>query len=226
MSDMLLNFLSEYLEQPKVVTLSELSIGERERLPPIWRNVLERDDEKLERILHNWSFIKDELALVYDYLCENLVSLDLTYFNDEYHLIYGIKSAQGETLYYQGTNPKFSNQNDYLSRMPNKLKQFYNLHNGWFYLASGSMGISPLDELFRLDEYEWEIEQNSDFKSLALDLNRFISIFSNGMGAHIAFDEQLGEFKSIIWWSNDMPTMDIEFWPTLDTWIRLGFDDD
>jgi hypothetical protein len=44
------------------------------------------------------------------------------------------------------------------------------------------------------------------------------------MGGHISFDERLGELKSMIWWAEEKPTLNIDLWPTLDAWIKLSFD--
>ncbi len=226
MENILLDFLSDYVEEPKVVSYCDLGSIEKQKIPQTWLNILSDEKRKIEKLKKQWATFEGVLSLVYEYICDNLISLDLVFFNDRYHLVYGLKSEyEEEVLYYQASNPKDIQDTDYLKLLPEKLKQFYLFQDGWVYLASGTMGIMPIEEIFRLSEYDWEIEESNEFDSLTVNLESSIAIFSNGMGGYISFDERMGELKSMIWWATEFPTFNIEFWPTLDTWIRLGFDD-
>lgn len=225
MENCLINFLNDYVEKPSVLLLSDLNEIEIQKLPRVWISILSNENKKLDTIKKEWSQFKDDLSLVYEYICNNLISLDLAFFDDNYHLIYGLKSTNdGEILYYQASNPKNILNHNNFNKMPEQLKKFYSLQNGWFYLASGTMGIMPIEETFHLNEYDWEILENSELDFSSINLKNNIAIFSNGMGGHISFDERLGELKSMIWWSEEEPTLDIDFWAVLDTWIRFGFD--
>ncbi|REL26562.1 hypothetical protein DXX93_08195 [Thalassotalea euphylliae] len=134
MKNDLLNFLNDYVEDPKIIPYFELNPSDKDKLPKRWLQILENEDEKIQRALEEWAEFKEELKLVYEYLVENLVSLDLAYFNENYHLIYGLRSGNGkEILYYQSSNPKGVEKQERYRNLTTRFQSFYRFQNGWYY---------------------------------------------------------------------------------------------
>ncbi len=226
MNNNLLTFLHDFVDDAKVINISSLPQSEKDKIPLTWINIFEDKDKAISNTLKLWEKFQFNLELVYEYLVTNLVSIDLAHYNNNYHLVFGLKSSSGDDiLYYHSLNPQGISSHDNFKVIPNQLAAFYNVFNGWVDLASDSMGISPVQNIHNLEDYDWEILERIEIDPENLLKNSF-AVFSNGMGGYICIDKVMGLYKPLIWWAEEPPTYEIDFWPTIDTWIRLGFDDD
>lgn len=96
------------------------------------------------------------LSNTIQYLEENMVNLELIQYRDKYSLLYTIKTANGSVSYYKGRNPACRRMPEELQdrrkELPPTIRAFYeNLHDGFFYYASESMGLLPLQDV--VDEW-------------------------------------------------------------------------
>ena len=111
--------------------------------------------------------------------------------------------------------------------LPKTLKSFYDeLHNGWFHLPSASLGPAPLESFFFLSEEEWGIfdEIGTD---LTINLGAMLAVFTNGAGGYLCVDTEsepiyTDDPKSIIWWNDEPPDLDVDFWGVMDAWTSIG----
>lgn len=227
--DTLLDYLKKYTKNPKLIELNQLSKENRDSLPDYWIEILSAEPKKRPKIaLSYWNEFKEELDQVIEYLEKNLISVDLIHHAFGFCLLYGIKSANtSKILYYEGRNPKTKKANADLMRhwelLPNSLKNFYDkLHNGWYYLASGSMGLSPIEDCFFLDEEDWEIAEK--IEELPIKLENTLAIYTNGMGGYICIEFKENTKDCLLWWSSKPPKLNLELWPVIDSWTAIGFE--
>lgn len=151
--------------------------------------------------------------------------------NDSYSILYTIKNRLGEELYYEGRIPQTSFDNEELRKswgeVPVKIREFYeNVHNGFYYYASGAMGLVSLEDVAFLgdDDFDWSIIDDLE-EPLQIDLNTSFGFFSNGMGSYIAIDyKNCNNDNATLWSANDQPEYHINFWDYVDEWIVIGFE--
>ncbi|MOA16994.1 hypothetical protein D3C78_1372300 [compost metagenome] len=95
-----------------------------------------------------------ELSITISYLSENLEDIDLLEiqgrYSTRYSILYTIKKPDGSITYYEGRNPNEEFNNPELEKswdkIPDSIRKFYeNVHNGFYYYASVSMGLEPLE---------------------------------------------------------------------------------
>ena len=223
MSKDLLLFLDSYVNNAKIIEVTELSSDELNKIPYIWLNLFKNKNDVLSSTLLLWEKLSLNLQLVYEYLKANLTSVDLVFYNNEYHLVFGLLSSSGKrVLYYHSHNPKNIQLSPIYHYLPADLKTFYQYFNGWNYLASESMGFLSINDIYSLDEYDWEILESN---SINIRLDENFVVFENGDSGHICISNDGDLSKSLLWWLEEASILGIDFWPTIDTWIRLGFDD-
>lgn len=227
-TDNLIGYLSKYIADPKLITLDHFS--DKSALPDSWLEILSlKGKERVSKALTYWSHFKEEFEQVVEYLEQNLVSIDLIHSGFGYSLLYGIKSSSGSRiLYYEGRNPKTKSINPLVEKvwdlLPESIRNFYDeLHNGWFYLASGSMGLSPVEDFFFLDEEDWAIVEELD--DLSLDLEEILALYTNGMGGYVCLEFKNDGADCLLWWNSKAPTLNLEFWAVVDSWTAMGFED-
>lgn len=229
-NDSLMTYLEKYISAPKILTLEQLSDNDKKALPNSWLDILSHNGKtRCSKALSYWSEFKTELEQVIEYLEKNLVSVDLISHEPGYSLVYGVKSSSGsDTIYYEGRNPKEKSiPNNVLkvwNLIPESITKFYDeVHNGWFDLASRSMGLSPVEKFFFLDEDEWSIID--ELNNLTVDLEKTLALYSNGMGGYLCLELTKKGNNALLWFSSEEPMEDLDFWPMADTWTVMGFED-
>jgi hypothetical protein len=107
-------------------------------------------------------------------------------------------------------------------RLPANFKEFYNsLHNGWYYLASNSLGPSPTDDFFILDDLEWGILET--IGDPGCDLKKLLAVYTNGMGGYVALNiEGKRACGDVLWWKDKPPRLNIDAWAVIDAWTEIG----
>lgn len=200
------------------------------KIPEKWWEVLMEKDFaiKKNKVIKIWNDVSGiELRNTIQYLSENLVSLDLLYDGTIYSLLYGIEAGDGDIAYYEGKFGLDLNKNSELKSrwkdMPKSIQRFYeDLHNGFYYYASHSMGLVPEDEITYLAEYDWGILDELK-ESVEVDMASSFGFFSNGMGAYVVIDSNncLDE-EATLWFKDRKPKYGVNFWDIVDEWIVLG----
>jgi hypothetical protein len=56
-------------------------------------------------------------------------------------------------------------------------------------------------------------------------METMLAVFTNGAGGYLCMDttpESADSHKSIIWWDDEPPDLDVDFWGVMDAWIKIG----
>lgn len=225
----LLGYLKEYVADPRILSLDQLSKNEKNILPSSWIDILSSsNNERINKAINYWIKFEVEFEQVVEYLKDNLVSIDLIHHGFGYCLLYGVRSADKKrVLYYEGRNPKSKSIDPVVDsvwkNLPNKLKEFYDdFHNGWYYLASGSMGLSPVEDFFFLDEEDWGILD--EIGQSPINLEETLAVFTSGAGGYVCFEISNNSLSSLIWWNKQPPKLNVDFWAIVDSWTVMGFE--
>jgi hypothetical protein len=230
MPDTLLKYLEDYLHNPQILSLPEFNQMDIP-IPDLWGAILqERGRRRKEMLLEAWSYYQKELPGVYELLEERLERVELLHHRGGVSLLY-ILLSNGKTYCYEGRNPCQTSMRPEIKRvwrsLPKKLKSFYDeLHNGWFYLPSESLGPAPVESFFFLSEDEWGILDEIG-KDLRFNMETMLAVFTNGAGGYLCIDTASEPIdtdspKSIIWWHDGPPDLEIDFWGVMDAWTEIG----
>lgn len=207
------------------------NIEEIEEIPQAWKDILDAPgtEEKRKKVSELWKrFACPILSNTISYLENNLENIELIRYRGKYSLLYSLKSSNDNVVYYEGGNPKKEKLPDEVQKrwndFPATIKTFYeNLHNGFFYYASGSMGILPLEDIFLLGDEDWGILDELK-EPLKISLDNTFGIFASGMGGYVAVDlSDCGNDKATLWFTSHQPRYDLNFWDLVDEWMVIGF---
>ena len=195
-------------------------------IPSYWFEALseENSKDKVEKIINMWeNILGNELSNTINYLKQNLRDIDLVKIGKNFFLFYSIATQNGEELYYLGGIPmdyKDSVDEANGKIIPQLMKKFYTqLHNGFYDYCSKSMGLVEFENITCLADDEWGILEDNE-NPLEININTTFSFFDNGMGGYVAMDFKT--CKSVIWFVDEQPIFDIQFWDVVDEWIVLG----
>lgn len=231
-----LDFLKRYTMKKDgyVRLISDVDISLINKLPDFWYDIFKEKDVKnrINILMNIWEAnLGTELSNTISYLREYLEDVELMEINGRLSILYTIRNRLGKILYYEGRNPMEDFNHEVLEKawnqIPNSIRIFYEkIHNGFYYYASGSMGLLSKDEVTYLgdDDLEWGIIE--DLKEpLQIDFKTSFGFFSNGMGTYIAIDYKNCEGgKATLWSTKNQPLYNINFWDFVDEWIVIGFD--
>lgn len=202
----------------------------KEYIPHKWIEALLVDNfiTKKKNAIQIWeNFVSQELSNTISYLKEYLVSLDVLFDGKECTLIYGIDSVQ-EIGYYEGKFMQNLDMNKPLKEqwynVPNSIKYFYEeVHNGFYYFVSQSMGLDPQKDITCIDKEDWSILETLNEKP-RIDLDTSFGFFSNGMGGYVVIDTNANSLDNAVLWFKDCdPKYKKNFWNFVDEWNVIGF---
>lgn len=223
-------FLARYHKNIKsITTIDEIN---NYLIPNEWYKAFSATNirEKINIILSVWKkYCGIELSNTISYLNENIVDIDFVEYDEKISIIYSIKTSEGEMEYYEGRNPNENFNNSKLeevwSKIPESLPNFYeNVHNGFYYYASEGMGLVPFESVTYFDDYEWGIIEDLE-EPLQIDLKTTFGFFKSGAGGYVAIDYESGNNNiGTLWFSNDQPEYNIDFWDVVDEWMVIGFE--
>lgn len=209
------------------IEIIDSSQAETAELPGEWVEIFKEDNmiKRKDKVVEIWKEnISNELPLLVGYLEKNIQTVDLIKSAGKYSMLYGIRMETGETDYFEGRSTKESVSHELLNGMPQKLKNFYlNVHNGFIYFYGGNLGILPVDKAAHFSEYEWEIIDELE-QPLELNLETTYGFFGNGGGDYLAVDyNNCEDDKATLWYHDDDPFYNINFWEEADSWITANF---
>lgn len=220
-----------YLQQyHKDIKLIHDPVKAIDNIPSSWVDILGENDKKkkISILLDSWSKnIFPCLQNTIMYLREYLDDVELIFYNENYSLLYTILNSNGEALYYEGRVPGKSGITDKLLLswpvLPSSIRTFYeHLHNGFYYYASESMGLLPLEDVVVFEDEDWGILDDLT-DPLQIHLPTTFGFFASGMGGYVALDSaDCDEGKSTLWFTNRQPKYNVNFWDVVDEWIVIG----
>ncbi|MHA6533125.1 SMI1/KNR4 family protein [Paenibacillus sp. BAC0078] len=229
-----LMYLKEYSNSLRIVPQDEINNINIEAIPITWREIFSETNIKrrIELILDLWSkYVGSELRNTISYLHDYLDNIELIEVDNVFSILYTVKNSKGKIMYYEGRNPKETTKNEELEEawghIPTSVRSFYgNVHNGFFYFASESMGLVPLESVTYLgdEDLEWSVIDELE-EPVQINLETSFGFFSNGMGSYVAIDYTNCNNNNSTFWSSKMkPKYNINFWSYVDEWIVIGFE--
>ena len=196
-----------------------LSASDEIKIPETWSFLLteENKDKKKSLVIERWSDFSTLLPKTLNILEELLDDVLLVVHQQQIKMVY-LLLVDEEYVLYVGNMPTTDSQ---FAILPDKLQHFYkHLHNGWFENISGGLGLLPIEKVRFLSQSEWGLPQEI---LQSTDLNQTYYVLHNGGNGYLCINiEDKENPKALIWWTNDAPKMDIDFWSYLDSWIEIG----
>lgn len=223
--DRALQYLSQYLSEPKLHSELRADDPLLADVPDWWRQVLlAPTGDRVGRTLSAWVAHRPQLASVFELLTTHLRAVTLLTDTTSTRLLYELEQG-GRVMYYAGGNPLGKTMSpsvrDVWDKLPADFRSFYDsLHNGWYYLASNSMGPSPTEDFFILDDLEWGILD--DIGDPGCDLKDLLAVYTNGMGGYVALSVGRREYGDVLWWKDKPPRLKIDAWAVIDSWTEIG----
>lgn len=202
--------------------LSEARIllaSDKIEIPEMWSFLLteEDKDKKKALVIERWSDFSTLLPKTLNILEELLDDVLLVFHQQQIKMVY-LLLVDEEYVLYVGNMPT---TDSHIAILPDKLQHFYkHLHNGWFENISDGLGLLPIEKVRFLSQSEWGLPQEI---LQSTDLNQTYYVLHNGGNGYLCINiEDKENPKALIWWTNDAPKMDIDFWSYLDSWIEIG----
>ena len=196
-----------------------LSASDEIKIPETWSFLLteENKDKKKALVIERWSDFSSLLPKTLHLLEELLEDVFLVFHQQQIKMVY-LLLVDEEYVLYIGNMPT---TDSHIAILPDKLQHFYkHLHNGWFENISGGLGLLPIEKVRFLSQSEWGLPQEI---LQSTDLNQTYYVLHNGGNGYLCINiEDKENPKALIWWTNDAPKMDIDFWSYLDSWIEIG----
>ncbi len=196
-----------------------LSASDEIKIPETWSFLLteENKDKKKALVIERWSYFSSLLPKTLHLLEELLEDVFLVVHQQKIKMVY-LLLVDEEYVLYVGNMPT---TDSHIAILPDKLQHFYkHLHNGWFENLSGGLGLLPIEKVRFLSQSEWGLPQEI---LQSTDLNQTYYVLHNGGNGFLCINiEDKENPKALIWWTNDAPKMNIDFWDYLDSWIEIG----
>ena len=227
----IIEHLAKHSHDTKIISKEYLS-HHKKFIPQKWFDILsEPNFETVKKnTLNLWrTIVGVELSNTISYMKDNLLSLDVLLTGTEYSLLYGIKYKQNKVSYYEGKLSldldKNINLKNNWTNVPQDIQKFYEeLHNGFYYHASRSMGLSSVDKItYFADQNFHIIEEHRELVEICLDTT--FGFFTNGIGGYVAIDTKLNSSdKAVLWIKDNPPKYNIKFWDFVDERIVIGME--
>ncbi len=226
MNDAAIDYVRKYLSGAEFVSLTDLSDREKGTLPKHWIDVLsKRGAERLKETLASWFRFRDVLPGLVDKLGAELQSVELLRHKGTLSLVYEV-NYNGKEIFYQSGNPITEKRSNTIERLwpllPQRVRDFYEFADGWYYLASHSMGLSAFADVFCLADEEWGILD--DIGPQPVNLEKTLALFTNGQFGYVCIDLGKANASGLVWWSDRAPKLDQDFWAVVDAWTVIGLE--
>lgn len=221
------DYLKKYDKSVNIIDVKDVDVSV---IPKYWLSVLNEEikEDRVKKVIGYWKLnFSLELSNTINFLESNLQDVILLESKGKYSLLYCIKNLADKIIYYQGFNPLDIDRNNKALHLMessfNQLKRFYSeVHDGFFHFSSHAMGLVPVNEIVYFNEYEWGILDELE-KPIQIKLDSTYGLFSSGAGGYVAID--FSSNKSNVWFTNDIPEYNVNFWDVVDEWIVMGLED-
>lgn len=203
--------LAEHFQKTTLITSENIMLY---TFPKIWNQIFYADDfeTKKNMVINIWnSCFEIELRRTISFISQNLISIEFVENNFGVSMVYIMK--EDDRIVCMESYLPITNLNDtILNHLPQKVLFFYSIFNGWTMPETQFMGLLPLESIKPFFE-----EHDDDYPKF----KDFIVIFKNGGGGYLCFDKK-NINNAIVWWSDDVPMVNINLWDFLDEWILMG----
>lgn len=194
------------------------------RVPRWWHDCAAKDQTlRANFIMSLWDQFGNELPSTLNTLMDQLQDCVPVVFLGRCHLLYVLKRELGIS-YYVGGNPIGANPSQRVSdswaKISERLKKFYQFHNGWVNFVSRSLGLANKEDIYFLDQLEWGILD--EIGDPECDLANLMSFFENGMGSCVAVSIKPADSGDVLWFKDKRPKLNVDFWGVVDAWIEIG----
>ena len=222
-----LSYLKKYHKDVEIISSK---IDDIKEIPESWKKIFcaNSKEAKIDETVQQWKgLFANELRNTIMYLEENLIDVNLIKYKGKYSILYSVLSYEKRVLYYEGGNYNTAHFPDKLKlqwdKHPEAIAKFYEkLHDGFFYYASGGMGMLQSNDIVVFDDEEWGILDDLA-QPLNICLSTTFGIFGSGMGGYVAVDvSDCDNCKATLWFSNRQPRYNINFWDIVDEWTVIG----
>ncbi|WP_458415042.1 SMI1/KNR4 family protein [Schinkia sp. CFF1] len=229
-----LTYLKKYNKNVRILTVDEISILDCNVLPIEWKKIFYNEDikVKIDLLLNLWEEnVGTELRNTISYLKGHLINIEIIEVASAYSILYTIRNSKGDILYYEGRNPQEGQKSIELEeswdKIPTVIRNFYeNVHDGFYYYASESMGLVPLESVTYIgdEDFEWSFIDDLE-EPVKINLDTSFGFFTNGMGSYVVIDYTNCIDNNATFWSAKIrPKYNINFWSYIDEWIVIGFE--
>ncbi len=199
-------------------------------LPELWRPIFVHgeQEDRVTATINMWSsYYRDKLSSLLNTFNKFLKRVDLVQVADSFSVLYTFE-INGELRFYLGKNPDKKQDTEdvqaFLHGLPDDFIFFYeNIHNGWYEVVSEAMGLMPIEDFIILAEQDWGI---LDTIRITFSLHKVVGVFSNSAGGYLCWDYNHVIPTGLIWWHDEAPDIDVDFWAVLDEWTSLGIDEE
>jgi hypothetical protein len=228
----LIRDLEPFVNDP-VLILSPADIGAQSDVPAQWKSLLEQQQNGVPTPwVPMWEPLEEVLPSVLAFLREKVLGVAVLLEPEAAPALVYFYQSPKKYRFYRGGLPmdrKIPERiREVWASFPPLLCSFYAFHDGWTYLPSNALGPLPMEDMSFLSDEDWDIENPS---ALPFDPAKVIAIFASGGGDYLCLDtgnpDAEGIATALIWWNEepDDPDMNVDFWPTLDEWMKVGFED-
>ncbi|HAY44576.1 MAG TPA: SMI1/KNR4 family protein [Micrococcaceae bacterium] len=149
--------------------------------------------------------------------------------SDDSVLLYPYTVDGGEDLNFFIGNPPLGdlaaeNETQLWRALPDDLQYFYrNIHNGWTFFPTNSMGPLPIGDFGLLSEFDLEPE---DLRKMTVSPQQILRVFHNGSGDYLCLDlansQGDGATAGILWSHENAGELErVDFWGVMDAWIGI-----
>ncbi|MFD2130310.1 SMI1/KNR4 family protein [Pseudogracilibacillus auburnensis] len=235
MNEEKLEFLNKYtLDKNIQIELVELENINEIFIPDYWIKLFSENsnEERIQMIINHWEEILGfEMRNTISYFKEYLIDVELMKIANKHFILYSLQSSSTDTvLFYCGGNPlekNFDEQTELKKdwkKIPKKLRQFYEeIHDGFYYFPSRSMGLDAIENITYLDEFEWSVIEDLD-KEIMINIETSYGFFSNGVGKFVVIDvDNSRDDQAVLWSNGSLPRYNLNFWDIVDEWTVIGF---
>ncbi len=228
-----IDFLKKYRKKVELISDGDFLLENSNLIPKYWKEIFEilNQEDKIKKVIGLWEELAlDDFKATISYLKNNLVNVEIIKTENGFSILYSLKSLSGKILYYEGRLPVKNINNQGLreiwNKVPNSIKRFYEkLHNGFFYYPGINMGLVPLEDVILFSDYEWGIIDELE-KPLQINLSTTFGFFQTGMGGYVAIDlNNCNDNRATLWFSDDQPEYNRNFWNLVDEWVKIGLED-
>ena len=159
-------------------------------------------------------------------LSECLQDVEVMRVGQTVYLLYYLVNNKGTPLYFVGRDPGGVAERSPVdwARVPEPLREFYRHFDGFCEFCSGA-GLMWADQIESLVDDYWAVIE--DLPEVRVDLAQTYLFFSNGGGGYVAVDlSDCDHGKAVLWWTDEAPTYDQDFWALVDEWMVILFDNE